>query len=200
MKRNEFKQNQDLKLVSHFCDWLTKVSEGKAITEENFESDLMDGVALCTVMQKLQGSGLVKFHATPRTAFQAKENLQFFQAGATKLALPVTFGSEDLEKQNISRIVSCLIFVAHVAHSQHVLVKEMDKEIVQKVEQMDEELTHIPEGEEEDASMPWWQALMVSFYLEVMGSHLSFVFLAHATQKRSSFVWPLFDIVRPFLD
>ncbi|KAH9253363.1 hypothetical protein BASA81_008714 [Batrachochytrium salamandrivorans] len=171
VKRSELKQAEDLKLVKHFASWLTKITHGRRqITEEEFENDLLDGVALCEVMQQLEGSGLVKFHQEPKSSFQAKENLQSFQAATKALALPVTFGSEDLEKQNITRIVSTLVFVAHTAHAQGVFVGEMDKEIVDKVVKMDEQLIAISENGSEDATAaaaaaPWWHQILIKLGL-----------------------------------
>lgn len=174
VKRSELKQAEDLKLVKHFASWLTKITRGRRqITEEEFENDLLDGVALCEVMQQLEGSGLVKFHQEPKSAFQAKENLQSFQAATKALALPVTFGSEDLEKQNITRIVSTLVFVAHTAHAQGVFVGEMDQEIVDKVIKMDEQLIAISENGDDASgasaapatSAPWWHQILIKLGL-----------------------------------
>jgi len=178
MKREEYKQMEDLRLVSHFATYLTKVT-GRTITEEKFEDDLLDGVALCRLLTKLNGSGLAKFHDNISTGladgWKAKENLVTFQQGTRNLMLPISFGTEDLEKRNTTRVVSTLIFLAHVAHSQGVTVQEMDQEILDKVEQIEEELAaKMNEGGagEQDSSNPaapaageltWWQALLVKF-------------------------------------
>ena len=162
MMRDEYKKNEDLKLVKHFALWLSKVGE-RSVTEENFESDLMDGVCLCKLMEKIRGSGIKSFHNLPSSsilpleAFKAKENLIEFQLAAKRLNLPITFGTEDLEKKNITRVVSTLIFLAHVAHSQGVTVDDMDKEILDKVEEMDEAI----EQQVASAQLSWFHALLV---------------------------------------
>ena len=169
MKREEYKQMEDLRLVSHFATYLSKVGE-RPVTEENFENDLMNGVCLCRLMSKLNGSGLEKFHSDISNGiadtFKAKENMVSFQQAAKNLNLPIMFGTEDLEKKNITRVVSTLIFLAHVAHSQGVTVEDMDQEILDKVEQIEEELM----AKMDEASSPapngeltWWQALLVKF-------------------------------------
>jgi len=101
MARDEYKKNEDLRLVKHFASWLSKVGE-RPVTEENFEADLLDGVCLCKLMSKIRGSGLTTFHNLPSSnvapleAFKAKENLVAFQQATRQLDLPITFGSEDL--------------------------------------------------------------------------------------------------------
>ena len=56
LQRNEHKQFEHLKLVESFAEFLTKITDHK-VNEETFEADLLDGVCLCRLMQKLQGSG-----------------------------------------------------------------------------------------------------------------------------------------------
>lgn len=172
MKREEFKQNEDLRLVSHFAHYLSKVGD-KPVSEENFESDLLDGVCLCRLMAKLNGSGMTKFHDNINNtnladAWKSKENLVSFQQATKNLNLPISFGTEDLEKKNTTRVISTLIFLAHVAHSQNVTVQDMDQEILEKVEQIEEELAAklnettatVPTA---DGQLTWWQALLVKF-------------------------------------
>ena len=161
LHREEFKKNEDLRLVKHFADWLSKVS-GRSVTEENFEQDLLDGIALCTLMSKIKGSGMGYFHGTKSNvasldAFKSKENLVSFQMSVKNLNLPTSFGTEDLEKGNISRVVSTLVFLAHTAHAQGVTVESMDKEILEKVGEVDEAL----KGE-----LSWFQQLMIKLGLE----------------------------------
>jgi hypothetical protein len=167
MKREEFKQAEDLRLVSHFASYLSKVGD-RPVTEEKFEADLMDGVCLCRLMSKLNGSGVTKFHDINREgiadAFKAKENMVTFQQASKALNLPITFGTEDLEKQNTTRVISTLIFLAHVAHSQNVTVEDMDQDILDKVEQLEEELlAKAEESSPGDGNLTWWQALLVKF-------------------------------------
>ena len=165
MKREEYKQMEDLRLVKHFAHWLSKVT-GLNVTEETFEQDLMDGVVLCRLMSKINGSGMGYFHELKSNvpsldAFKAKENLVSFQLAVKNLNLPISFGTEDLEKKNITRVISTLIFIAHVAHSQGVLIKEMDQEILNKVEQMDEAL----DQNNTSTELSWWQQLLIKFGL-----------------------------------
>ena len=166
MKREEYKHMEDLRLVKHFADWLSKIGE-KKITEENFEEDLLDGVALCTVMSKINGSGLTSFHTLKESSvpsldiFKAKENLVAFQEATRKLKLPISFGTEDLEKKNTTRVVSTLIFLAHVAHSQNIMVAEMDKEILSKVVEMDQAL----EQQAASSQLTWFQQLLIKLGL-----------------------------------
>jgi len=54
-------------------------------------------------------------------------------------------------------VVSTLIFLAHVAHSQGVSVAEMDKEILDKVGEMDQAI----EQQVATAQLSWFQALLV---------------------------------------
>ena len=172
MKRGEFKQMEDVRLISHFASWLSKVAN-RPVNEDTFEQDLMDGVALCTVVSKLKGSELTKFHELPKgtnqplDTFKARENMVSFTLACQNLSLPVTFGTEELEKGNLGRIASTLVFLAHIAHSQGVTVQDMDEEILQKVEQMDAALLSAT-GEnqtgsagEPAAELSWWQALLV---------------------------------------
>jgi hypothetical protein len=166
MMREEYKRNEDLRLVKHFAAWLSKVGE-RPVTEENFEEDLLDGVCLCKLMTKIRGSGLDSFHSLPSStvppleAFKSKENMVAFQLAAQKLHLPITFGSEDLEKKNITRVVSTLIFLAHVAHSQGVTIDDMDKEILDKVEEMDQAIEQQAAG----AQLSWFQQLLIKLGL-----------------------------------
>jgi hypothetical protein len=171
MKRDEFKQMEDFRLVSHFASWLSKVS-GRPVREESFEADLIDGVALCKVMVKLEGSGLVKFHdipagsTMPLGSFMARENIQAFSTAAKRLNLPVTFGTEELEKGNLKKIVSTLVFLAHTAHAQNVTVDEMDAEILEKVEEMDAALNSSQEESKDDSEgLSWFQALLIKLGL-----------------------------------
>ena len=170
MKREEYKQMEDLRLVKHFASWLSKVGE-KPVSEENFEQDLMDGVALCRLMKKINGSNMGTFHEPSggMDVFKAKENMVFFQNSAKALKLPISFGTEDLEKKNIGRVISTLIFVAHVAHSQGVTIKDMDKEILDKVVEMDqvmdEKVNASTPTEASEQQLNWWQALLVKFGL-----------------------------------
>jgi hypothetical protein len=174
LMREEYKKNEDLKLVKHFANWLSKVGE-RQVTEENFEQDLLDGVCLCKLLSKIHGSGLDDYHNLPSSnvppleAFKAKENLVAFQLACKKLNLPITFGTEDLEKQNITRVVSTLIFLAHVAHSQGVTIQDMDKEILQKVEEMDEAI----ESQVAGAQLSWFHQLLIKLGLGDWISYLS---------------------------
>lgn len=160
--RDEYKKNEDLRLVKHFASWLSKVGE-RPVTEENFEHDLLDGVCLCKLMSKIHGSGIKSYHQIPSSSvealdvFKAKENVVEFQAASKRLHLPITFGTEDLEKNNITRVVSTLIFLAHVAHSQGVTVEEMGKEIIDKVEEIDEAIEQQVTG---GAQLSWFQQLL----------------------------------------
>ena len=54
---------------------------------------------------------------------------------------------EDLEKKNITRIVSTLLFLAHIAYKQKVLTEEMNPELLKKCEIMAETLGG-PEADE----------------------------------------------------
>jgi hypothetical protein len=129
VNRDDFRKFEDFKLVKHFAVWLTKVS-GHPVSEETFEKDLLDGVAVCKLMTKIKGSGLsayheINSHIPALDAFKSKENMVAFQLATQNLRLPISFGSEDLEKNNTQRVVSTLIFLAHVCKSQGVLVQEM---------------------------------------------------------------------------
>jgi len=196
-KREEFKQVEDVRLVAHFASWLSKVS-GRPISDETFEKDLLDGVALCTVMSKIQGSGIEKFHAIPigsiepLDTFKSRENIQAFVLASKRLNLPVTFGTEDLEKENIGRVASTLVFLAHTAHAQGVTVEEMDADILEKVEQMDEALEKSNEESKAEENvigqeLSWWQGLLARFGLGDWISSLSIESLkAYLTTLRAN--------------
>jgi hypothetical protein len=177
---------EDIRLIEHFAHWLSKVSE-RQVSADTFETDLMDGVALCKVMVKIPGSGLVRFHeiqgsTAPLEAFKARENIQAFGMAAKQLNLPVTFGTEELEKGNLGRIASTLVFLAHCAHAHGVLVQDMDQEILDKVEEMDAALIKATENIETksddsidaqaQASLSWWRNLLIKFGL---GDWISFL-------------------------
>jgi predicted transport protein len=174
MMRDEYKKNEDLRLVKHFASWLSKVGE-RPVREETFEEDLLDGVCLCKLMSKINGSGVVDFHTLPSSTvpplemFKGKENMVQFQVATKKLNLPISFGTEDLEKKNITRVVSTLIFLAHVAHSQGVTVDDMDQEILDKVVEMDEAI----EQQVASAQLSWFQQLLVRLGLGEWISMLS---------------------------
>lgn len=161
--REEFKRNEDLRLIKHFAAWLSEVGE-HPVREEHFEEDLLDGLCLCKLMTKLRGSGLKNYHTLPSShvvpleSFKAKENMVAFQLACENLHLPITFGTEDLEKKNITRVISSLIFIAHVAHSQGVGVRYMDQEILDKVKQMDEAIAA-------STQLSWFQQLLVNIGL-----------------------------------
>jgi len=71
--------------------------EDRYISEKNFDHDLSDGVALCTVMSKIQGSGVTSFHkVAPVGGHKARENFITFQIAVQRLHLPSTFGLDDL--------------------------------------------------------------------------------------------------------
>ena len=96
MKREEFKDLEDERLVRDFAFWLSAAGE-KYISERNFGNDLADGVALCTVMTKIPGSAVTSYHkVAPAGGIKSRENFQTFRRGCDRLCLPVTFGAEDL--------------------------------------------------------------------------------------------------------
>ena len=97
LKREEFKQLQDMPhLVRHFAFWLSGAGD-RYVSEKNFEQDLADGVALCSIMSKIHGSGVVVFHkVAPIGGLKAKENFITFQVAAKRLNLPIAFGLDDL--------------------------------------------------------------------------------------------------------
>lgn len=120
---------------------------------------------------------MTRFHNVPTgsiealDAFKSRENIQSFVVASKLLNLPVTFGTEDLEKGNIGRICSTLVFLAHTAHAQGVTVEEMDSEIIEKVEEMDAAIAQVTDEEtKSDESsntaissqeLTWWQNLLV---------------------------------------
>ena len=66
-------------------------------------------------------------------------------------------------------MISSLIFIAHVAHSQGTLVNEMGKEILDKVEQMDVAIEQKVAG----AQLTWFQQLLIRLGLGDWISSLS---------------------------
>lgn len=170
LKRSESKMIENMKLLTHFAEWLSKAS-GRPVHMDTFENDLMDGIVLCTVVSKLEGSNLYKFHqistedslSAPLTLFKAKENMTSFQVACEdNLKLPCCFGWEELEKGNLARIASTLVFLAHTAKTQNVFVEEMDEAILNKVKEMDQALDSAANGpgDGQEAELSWWQSLL----------------------------------------
>jgi len=96
LKKEEIENLEDVELIKDLAVWLTGAGD-RYISEKNFDHDLSDGVALCTVMSKIQGSGVTSFHkVAPVGGHKARENFITFQIAVQRLHLPSTFGLDDL--------------------------------------------------------------------------------------------------------
>jgi hypothetical protein len=96
LKKEQFLNNQNVDLVKDLAYWLSGASD-RYVSERNFEMDLCDGVALCSLLTKVHGSGVTTYHkVAPVGGIKARENLISFQIAARRLNLPVTFGYDDL--------------------------------------------------------------------------------------------------------
>jgi hypothetical protein len=169
IKREEHRMVEDIKLLSHFAPWLQDLT-GKKVTAETICEDLLDGEALCHVMSLVKGSGVTSYHKVGGTfdkldSFKAMENMVQFHEACKRLALPVAFSREELVAQNLGKVASCLVFLAHTCASQGVGVKQMDQAIRDRLESV----TGATEGLELSGSAPdqltWWQALLAKFGL-----------------------------------
>lgn len=161
MKRGEYKHLEDLRLIKHFASWLSVVGN-RPVAEISFEEDLMDGTVLCSILIRIRGSGVTTYHGikgdfSSLAEFKKKENLVTFEAACKRLNLPVSFGYEDLEKSNIQRVVSTLIFLSHSAWRQGQTITAMDKELLDRIEELDQALG-LPE-------LSWFHKLMVKLGL-----------------------------------
>lgn len=108
--------SQDIKLITHFAPWLSELT-GYKVEPGTFCEDLLDGQALCKVLTMLKGSGVTTYHEKGSNiaqldAFKSRENIVQFHEGCKRLALPVQFGTEELEAGNLGKVASCMVFVA----------------------------------------------------------------------------------------
>jgi len=118
MKKEEFKRVQNMDLIKDFAYWLSGEGE-RYVSEKNFEHDIADGVALCMIMSKVEGSNLERFHkVAPVGGVKARENIELFETAAKRLNLPVSFGVADIESKNLPEILCTLIFLAHLCYTQ----------------------------------------------------------------------------------
>lgn len=132
LKRGELQKFEDIELLKACAYWLTGVGQ-RFVSEKNFTKDLADGVVLCNVLCIVKGSGVSSesFHkVAPNGSLKAKENLISFQVATKRLNLPYTFSLDDLEKQNLSKICSTILFLAHVCHSQGVGIDGKDTVLI----------------------------------------------------------------------
>jgi len=130
---------ENVKLVSHFADWLAKVT-GEPVRAETFSEDLQNGIALCKLMIMIgPDTGVQTYHQlegkhATLDIFKAKENVVQFQEACRKLSMPVMFGMSEIEAGDYGKIASTLIFVAHTASTRGVGVQQMDAELRARVE------------------------------------------------------------------
>jgi hypothetical protein len=178
LKREQHKEIENIKLVSHFADWLSKVTE-EPVRAESFPEDLQNGICLCKLLIMIgPDTGVTKYHELPAKnvlldKFKAKENIVQFQEGCKRLALPVVFGMSELEAGNLGKIASCLVFLAHTASTRGVGVRQMDAELRARVESVSLANESVLESSPSAAAMvieqtqqpelTWWQQLLVKF-------------------------------------
>jgi len=179
LKREQHREVENVKLVSHFADWLSKVTD-EPVRAESFPEDLMNGIALCKLMILIgPDTGVTKYHELPQKnvvldAFKAKENVVQFQEACRRLSMPVVFGMSELESGNLGKVASCLVFVAHTASTRGVGVKQMDAELRARVESVSLANESVlesspsaaasqPAAPSTDVALTWWQQLLVKF-------------------------------------
>lgn len=155
MDREEVRKAKDKELVSHFAGWLTRMS-GVKIRRKTFLKDIGDGTALCTVMAKIEDSGLTKYHNVPASpkhlkAFHGKENLAKFQDACRRLAMPDAVTASDLEAGNLSKALSVLIQMEEIADEEGLepIMDGADEEDDDDDDEEEEE--EVPEPEPEAA-------------------------------------------------
>jgi len=169
---------ENVKLVSHFADWLAKVT-GEPVRAETFSEDLQNGIALCKLMIMIgPDTGVQTYHQlegkhATLDIFKAKENVVQFQEACRKLSMPVMFGMSEIEAGDYGKIASTLIFVAHTASTRGVGVQQMDAELRARVESVSLANESVLEGSPSAAAMAggaasgaelsWWQQLLVKF-------------------------------------
>lgn len=136
----------------------------------------------------LKGSGVTSYHEkgsgiAQLDAFKSRENLVQFQQGCKKLALPVQFGTEELEAGNLGKVASCLVFVAHTCASQGVGIKQMGQELRSRLESV----AGLTDNLENSGDLTWWQNLLVKLgfgdYLEHIGVEQLKAYIAQAKQN-----------------
>jgi len=138
LKREEFKDLEDEQLIKDFAFWISAAGE-RYVSERNFVNDLSDGVALCTILTKVPGSGVVTFHkVAPPGGAKALENFTFFRRGCSRLSLPVSFGLDELRNEHNPDVICTLIFLAHVCHSQGVATEAMEGCLLEKVDDIND--------------------------------------------------------------
>jgi hypothetical protein len=179
MKREEHKQMEDLRLVSHFAVWLTAVT-GVEIGAETLPEDLISGVCLCKLLAMVPSSGVTKYHDLPQPSsgkpldsFKAKENMAQFQEACKRLKLPVVFGTAECEVGNLGQIASTLVFLVHTATLNGVGMLEMqkDKELRERMEVVTQATIEMTEHDANSGTsssdtarqLTWWQQLLVRF-------------------------------------
>jgi hypothetical protein len=179
MKREEHKQMEDLRLVSHFAVWLTSVT-GVAVGAETMPEDLISGVALCKLLAMIPSSGVTKYHELPQPSsgkpldsFKAKENMAQFQEACKRMKLPVVFGTAECEVGNLGQIASTLVFLVHTATLNGVGMLEMqkDKELRERMEVVTQATIEMAAQEAKTGEahgdtgrqLSWWQQLLVRF-------------------------------------
>ena len=171
LKRGEHKQVETVQLLSHFAEWLTKVT-GVPVGAETACEDLANGVCLCKLLTMLPSSGVTKYHDVPSAkglpldAWKAKENMSAFQQACVKnLALPVTFGTAELEQQNVFKVASGLVFLVHTASAQGVGVQELaqDETLTERVRAVTGAASEEEEAARAAQDLPWRQQLLVKF-------------------------------------
>ncbi len=79
MDRAALAEFENKGLKSHLANWLTKMTR-VPVAEDTFCEDLKDGTALCSIMARIDGSGMRSFHNVKESPphlrdFQRRDNL-----------------------------------------------------------------------------------------------------------------------------
>lgn len=116
----------DMKQAIVALDWITDVTEmnlepsnsDKCIKDQfNFADVLKDGLALCTLINKLLPGAVSKIN-TMKSPFKERENLEMFLKGCEKYGLKRhdLFQVNDLyERKNLYTVVNCLFALGGMA-------------------------------------------------------------------------------------
>lgn len=121
VKRGEARAQENAYLSELFCEWFGKLTN-KKLRADNLLEDLKDGTVLCSVVSRIPGSGLTKYHNPAKNEFQGKENLLIFsKLTTTQLHFPTSCGDRDFDENNLGKVLACLLYVAKVADQSKVL-------------------------------------------------------------------------------
>jgi len=136
LKRGAHRREENLFLSEQFAAWLSDTTKVDVKSRDEFCDSLADGVALCSLMKQLEGSGMKSYHGFPvKNEFKRRENIVRFQESCKRLELPFVCRVDHIIKGTIDPVISCLLGVARVAAEQEGFV--LPEPIMEKLEAME---------------------------------------------------------------